>query len=181
MSSTVRLRCHTPSKQYGGKKFGAGSVARIYVQADSITAVYSDLKVGTFKWSPRSPNNRLKADKLKSLPNRGVSNSRSVIKRGSAAPQTMNDSSSRLAVGDPQPCPNRTSLAAVDHPTAHQGQRSSLSAHRYAVACLFSAALPGMAFHAAAVPVRLMVDHLLDHQHCYPGRCGFCRPGRYRL
>jgi WD40 repeat protein len=75
-------------------------VAKIYTQADSITAVYSDLRVGSFKWSPRGATNRLKPDKLKALPNRGVSNSRSVIKRGSAAPQTMDDSSSRLAVGN---------------------------------------------------------------------------------
>ena len=100
MSSTVRLRCHTPSKQYGGKKFGSGSVAKIYVQADSITAIYSDLKIGTFKWAPKSSSNRLKPDKLRALSKKGVSYSRSVIKRGSAAPQTMDDSGSRLAVGN---------------------------------------------------------------------------------
>ena len=100
MSSTVRLRCHTPAKQFGGKRGGCGSVTKVYVQADSITVIYSDLKVGTFKWNPKAASNRLKPDKLRSLPNREVSNSRAVMKRGSAAPQTMDDSGSRLSVGN---------------------------------------------------------------------------------
>lgn len=100
MSTTVRLRCQTPSRQFGGKRGGCGSVAKIHVQGDVITAIYSDLKVGTFKWAPKSSTGRLKCEKLKSLPNRHVSNSRSVIKRGSAAPQTMDRSGSKLAVGN---------------------------------------------------------------------------------
>lgn len=100
MSSTVRLKCHTPGKQYGGKKGGCGSAIKISVQADSITVVYADLKVGTFRWYPKATKNRLKPDKLRALPNRSVSNSRAVIKRGSAAPQTMEDSSNKFAVGN---------------------------------------------------------------------------------
>jgi WD40 repeat protein len=100
MSSTVRLKCHTPAKQYGGKKGGCGSVIKIHVHADTLTVIYSDLKVGTFKWAPKSTTNRLKPDKLRTLPNRAVSNSRSVIKRGSAAPQTMDDSGNQLSVGN---------------------------------------------------------------------------------
>lgn len=100
MSSTVRLRCQTPAKQFGGKRGGCGSVAKIHVQNDSITVIYSDLKVGKFKWAPKLTHGRLKCDALRSLPNREVSNSRSVLKRGSAAPQTMDDNGSRLAVGN---------------------------------------------------------------------------------
>lgn len=100
MSSTVNLRCHTPAKQFGGKKGGCGSVTKIHVQADSITVIYSDLKVGTFKWNAKGTSTRLKPDKLRRLPNREVSNSRSVMKRGSAAPQTMDESGNRLSVGN---------------------------------------------------------------------------------
>ena len=75
-------------------------MTKIYVQGDSVTVIYSNLKVGTFKWSPKSSSNRLKPDKLRSLPNRDASNSRSVMKRGSAAPQIMEDSRSRLSVGN---------------------------------------------------------------------------------
>lgn len=100
MSSTVRLRCHTPGKQYGGKKGGCGSAIKISVQADYITVIYSDLKVGTFRWYPKATKNRLKPDRLRALPNRSVSNSRAVIKRGSAAPQTMEDSTNTYAVGN---------------------------------------------------------------------------------
>lgn len=100
MSSTVRLRCHTPGKQYGGKKAGCGSAIKICVQADALTVVYADLKVGTYKWYPKAIKNRLKPDKLRALPNSSVSNSRAVIKRGSAAPQTMEESSNKFAVGN---------------------------------------------------------------------------------
>lgn len=100
MSSTVRLKCHTPAKQFGGKKGGCGSAIKISVQADSIIVVYSDLKVGTFKWSPKATKNRLKPDRLRTLPNRSVSSSRAVIKRGSAAPQTLDDNLSPFAVGN---------------------------------------------------------------------------------
>ena len=94
------MRCQTPAKQFGGKEGGCGSVIKIYVQADSVTVIYSDLKVGKFKWAPKQKTGRLKCDTLRALPNRGVSNSRSVLKRGSAAPQTMDGSGSRLAVGN---------------------------------------------------------------------------------
>jgi hypothetical protein len=94
------LRCYTPSKQFGGKKAGPGAALKIHVQADSILVIYSDLSVGTYKWTPKNASNKLKPEKLRPLPNRDVSNSRSVIKRGSAAPQTMNDSGSSLAIGN---------------------------------------------------------------------------------
>ena len=100
MLSPKRLRCHTPSRQYGGKKGGAGSVAKIHVQTDSLLVVYADLTVGTYKWSPKNGTSGLKPDKLRVLPSRELSNSRSAMKRGSAAPQTMNDSGSSLAVGN---------------------------------------------------------------------------------
>jgi len=100
MSSTVRLRCHTPGKQYGGKKGGCGSAIKIGIQADMITVIYSDLKVGTFRWYPKAAKNRLMPDKLRLLPNRSGSYSRAVIKRGSAAPKSMDDTTNKFSVGN---------------------------------------------------------------------------------
>jgi Beige/BEACH domain/PH domain associated with Beige/BEACH/WD domain, G-beta repeat len=100
MSSTVRLRCHTPGKQYGGKKSNCGSAIKIGIQSDSITVIYSDLKVGIFKWYPKASKNRLKAERLRPLPNRLGSYSRAVIKRGSAAPQAMDDVVDNFSVGN---------------------------------------------------------------------------------
>jgi WD40 repeat protein len=100
MSTAVRLRCHTPAQQFGGKKGrGAGAVASIFIQADSLIVVYSDLKVGTYRWAPTGSASRLRPEKLRALPSRQLSHSRTVMKRGSAAPQTMDESASRLAVG----------------------------------------------------------------------------------
>jgi WD40 repeat protein len=99
LSSPKRLRCHTPSTQYGGRKGGPGAVFKIHVQTDSILVVHSDLTVGTYKWSPANKKDKLKPDKLRALPNREVSTSRAAIKRGSAAPQTMKGSGSSLSVG----------------------------------------------------------------------------------
>lgn len=100
MSSTVRLRCHTPGKQYGGKKGNCGSAIKISVLADTINVVYSELKFGTFRWYPKATKNRLKPDKLRNFSNRLISNSRAVMKRGSAAPQTMEQNSSKFCVGN---------------------------------------------------------------------------------
>ncbi len=96
----MRLRCHTPGKQFGGKKDSCGSAIKISVQVDTITVVYSELKIGTFRWYPKATKNRLKPEKLRSLLNRAVSNSRTVMKRGSAAPQAMEDKANKYSVGN---------------------------------------------------------------------------------
>lgn len=101
VATKVRLRCHTPSQQFGGKSTrGAGAVLHVHIKADGIIALYSDLKVGQFWWSPKSPNNRLVPDRLQLLPNRNLSYSRSVMKRGSAVPQTVGERTSPFAVGN---------------------------------------------------------------------------------
>ena len=100
MLSPKRLRCHTPSRQYGGKKGGPGAVAKIHIQTDSVLVVYADLTIGIYKWAPKSGTGGLKPDKVRLLPSRELSNSRAAMKRGSAAPQTMNHGVSRLAVGN---------------------------------------------------------------------------------
>lgn len=88
-----------PSQQFGGRKGkGTGAVASIFVQADTVIVIYCDLTVGTYKWAPAGTANRLRPEKLRSLPFRELSYSRSVIKRGSAAPQSMDEGTSRLDV-----------------------------------------------------------------------------------
>lgn len=101
VATAVRLRCHTPAQQFGGKSGrGAGAVVNIHIKSDSLLAVYSDLKIGLFKWSPTNPTNRLRPDQLTSLPSRNLSYSRSVMKRGSAVPQTVGERTSPFAVGN---------------------------------------------------------------------------------
>lgn len=100
MSSTVRLRCHTPGKQYGGNNANCGSALSIGIQSDLVTVIYSDLKVGTYKWYPKAAKNRLKPDKLRPLPNRLCNYSRGVTKRGSATPRSKDDAFSQLSVGN---------------------------------------------------------------------------------
>ena len=55
-----------------------------------MTVVYSDLTIGTYKWSPTSKRGRLKPDKLRHLARAELSRSRGVIKRGTAVPQSLN-------------------------------------------------------------------------------------------
>jgi WD40 repeat protein len=86
MSNAVRLRCHTPaqSHQFGKKgTYTSGFVASIFVGGDGLIAMYSDLKVGFFRLSPKSPSNRLNPERLKILQNRESSRSNSILKRGS--------------------------------------------------------------------------------------------------
>ncbi len=101
VATSVRLRCHTPAQQFGGKSVrGAGAVVKIHISSDSLIAVYSDLKIGFFWLSPKTPNNRLIPDRLQSMPSRNLSYSRSVMKRGSAVPQTVGERTSPFAVGN---------------------------------------------------------------------------------
>lgn len=83
------LRCYTPSKQFGnkGSDLANGAVLKIHVLSETVLVVYADMSVGTYRWYPNSKSNRLRMDKLRPLPRRELSTSRSAIKRGSAIPQ----------------------------------------------------------------------------------------------
>ncbi|KAL3918048.1 MAG: hypothetical protein SGILL_004429 [Bacillariaceae sp.] len=100
MSNAVRLRCHTPaqSQQFGKKGTDtSGFVASIFVGGDGLIAMYSDLKVGFFKWSPKSPSHRLSPERLKILEYREGSRSNAVLKRGNAV---LSDVENDHAVGN---------------------------------------------------------------------------------
>ena len=87
MSNAVRLRCHTPAQSHQFGKKGTdttGFVASVFVGGDGLIAIYSDLKVGFFQWSPKSPSNRLSPERLKILQFREGSRSNAVLKRGNA-------------------------------------------------------------------------------------------------
>ena len=87
MSNAVRLRCHTPaqSQQFGKKgTHTSGFVASIFAGGENLIALYSDLKVGFFKWSPKIASNRLSPERLKILQHREGSRSNSILKRGNA-------------------------------------------------------------------------------------------------
>jgi len=115
VTTPVKLRCHTPAHQFGARNgHGGGAVLRIHVKANALIVVYSDLKVGFFRWSPKNTTNhnkkktmslkavewKLQPDKLEPLPSRDMSYSRSVMKRGSAVPQTVGERTSQFAVGN---------------------------------------------------------------------------------
>ena len=88
-----RLRCYTPSKQFAASKNAQAqrsAVTKIHVFSDSVAVIYSDLTVGTYKWSPTNKRWKLKPDKLRHLARYELSRSRSVIKRGTAVPQSSN-------------------------------------------------------------------------------------------
>jgi WD40 repeat protein len=71
--------------------------------SDTVVAVYSDMSVGTYKWGPsRSIKHpfMIRMEKHKPMTRRELSTSRSAITRGSAAPQSMENSSSRHSVGN---------------------------------------------------------------------------------
>lgn len=99
ISVAKRLRCHTPSKQFATKKNSQGqrcAVTKINIFSDSVAVVYSDLTVGNYRWAPTGTRGkRLKPDKMHNLARTDLSRSRSVIKRGTAVPQ-----SSDLGVGN---------------------------------------------------------------------------------
>ena len=100
MSNAVRLRCHTPaqSQQFGKKGTQtSGFVASIFAEGERLIAVYSDLKVGVFKWSPRIASNRLSPERLKILQRREASRSSSILKRGNAV---LSNSEKDQAIGN---------------------------------------------------------------------------------
>jgi len=69
-----QLRCNTPSRQFGGnasiENKARGAVLSMHVMTDSIVAVYSDLSVGTYRFSPsRSGTNpfTFRMDRIRTL------------------------------------------------------------------------------------------------------------------
>jgi len=102
MTAAKSLRCHTSGKQFGGKRstYARGSVLSLHAMTDTIVAVYADLSIGTYKWSIGRNGGSLKMDRHRKLASRYLSTSRAAIKRGSAAPQSMESSGSSLAVGN---------------------------------------------------------------------------------
>lgn len=98
MSASKRLRCYTPSKQFAAKKNAQGqrsAAAKIQAFSDSVSVVYDDLTVASYKWAPTNKRWKLKPDKLRQLARPELSRSRSVIKRGTAVPP-----SSSIGVGN---------------------------------------------------------------------------------
>ena len=99
------LRCHTPRKQFGGSKNeqAKGAVVNIEIMSDTVVVVYSDMSVGTYKWGPSRSSKypfMIRMDKHKLMARRELSTSRSAITRSSAAPQSMENSSSCHSVGN---------------------------------------------------------------------------------
>jgi hypothetical protein len=95
------LRCYTPSKQFGNKggELANGAVLKISVLSETLLVVYSDMSIGTYRWYPNNRTNRLRMDKLRPMPRRELSTSRSAIKRGSTIPAATFDQSG-ICVGN---------------------------------------------------------------------------------
>lgn len=94
------LRCHTPSKQFANRRgeHANGAILKLEVMSDAVVAIYSDMTVGSYKWSPASKSSRLRMDKLRPLPRKHLSTSRAAMKRGSVVP-IENSKKSELAIG----------------------------------------------------------------------------------
>ena len=95
------LRCHTPSKQFANKRseHAKGAVMKLHVLSDTVIAIYADMTVGTYRWSPASKTNRLRMEKIRPFSRRVMSTSRIAMKRGSAiSPEQMGKSS--LSIGN---------------------------------------------------------------------------------
>mmetsp|Transcript_3651 Transcript_3651/g.5568 ORF Transcript_3651/g.5568 Transcript_3651/m.5568 type:complete len:2959 (-) Transcript_3651:158-9034(-) len=99
----LNFRCYTPPKQFC-PRLAKGSVVSILPVSDILVAVYSDMSVGMYKVLPSSRNGRnpteLKMERHRTLNRSGLSMSRRAIKRGSAAPTSMECSSNPHSVGN---------------------------------------------------------------------------------
>jgi len=74
--SLKNVKCYTPAKQFGDTN--RGSAMSIHVLSDHIIVIYSDLSLGTFKWSPYSNGNipfTFRIDKIRPLSSRANSTS----------------------------------------------------------------------------------------------------------
>lgn len=80
-----------------------GAVLGIHCLSDSLIAFYADMSVGSYKFAPSRSSRRpftFKIDKHKVLGTRDLSRSRTAIKRGSAAPGSMEFSVSPNSIGN---------------------------------------------------------------------------------
>ena len=95
-----RLRCHTPPKQLGLKRT-KGAVLNMHVTSEAVLTFYGDGSVASYKFVAARGSRpfSFKLDKHRQLARNDLSTSRSAIKRGSAAPQSMETNPSHLAVG----------------------------------------------------------------------------------
>lgn len=73
---------------------------KVQIFSDSLLVIYSDLSVGTYKWSPTGKRGRLKPDKLRQIARHELSRSQSVIKRGAAVPQSATSGKWNIGVGN---------------------------------------------------------------------------------
>lgn len=78
ISSTRRLMCYTPLKQFGGNRTlkRHGPVVSIQLLVDHVVVVYADLSVGTYKWAPVKNGKTpfyLKMDKIRPIASREMS------------------------------------------------------------------------------------------------------------
>lgn len=92
------LRCHTPSKQFANKRseHAKGAVLKLHIFSDTVIAIYADMSIGSYRWSPGSNSkHRLRMDKLRPIIRREISCSRVAMKRGSAIPADKIDCGSR--------------------------------------------------------------------------------------
>ncbi|GKY94790.1 hypothetical protein MPSEU_000444200 [Mayamaea pseudoterrestris] len=97
LSVPKKLRCHTPSKQFGNTRseHAKGAVFKIHVQTESILVVYGDMSIGTYRWALKGKKGQLRMDKLNPMSRREISTSRTSIKRGSAVSETKMEASYR--------------------------------------------------------------------------------------
>jgi WD40 repeat protein len=95
-----RLKCYTPSKQFANMRseYAKGAVVKLLVLADALFGIYADMSIGSYRWNPKSKDNRLRMDRLRPLPGREFSTSRLSLKKGSELSTTAMDDS-RYAVG----------------------------------------------------------------------------------
>ncbi len=76
-------------------------MVKLQVLTDTVVAVYSDWSVGMYKWTPRSNGkSKFQPDKLINLPGRELTTSRYAIRRGLAAPQSMDNKVSKYSIGN---------------------------------------------------------------------------------
>jgi WD40 repeat protein len=94
-----RLKCYTPSKQFANMRseYAKGAVVKLLVLADAVYGIYADMSIGSYRWNPKSKDNRLRMDRLRPLPARELSTSRLSLKKGSEISSAAMES--RYAIG----------------------------------------------------------------------------------
>lgn len=97
-----RLICHTPSKQFSPRQ-AKGAVASIRVLTDTVVAVYADMSVGIYKFTPSTRDSRrpffFKADRHRLLARRDLNMSRTSIKHAPAVQTSTQSTGTPFLVG----------------------------------------------------------------------------------